>query len=71
MDQGNPSRELVLGAGSLAGNYFEQHGHQGNDDIEQLLMKIARPLNNCMPKGHEQENKVCHLSKSLISKLLN
>jgi Lipoprotein amino terminal region len=59
IEKGSPPRNLVLGAGAFVGKYNEQHGTEANKDIDTLLERIARPLENCKAKTHEQEDKVC------------
>ncbi|KAF4519899.1 hypothetical protein B566_EDAN008275 [Ephemera danica] len=62
----NPSRELVLGAGSLAGSYLTQHAHEHEKDIDDIILEIAKGLgNNCNAKTHEQENKILTALKGI------
>jgi hypothetical protein len=58
IEKGSPPRALVLGAGALVGKFNEHHGTEGGKEIDTLLERIARPLENCQAKTHDQEDKV-------------
>ncbi|XP_065351536.1 apolipophorins [Cloeon dipterum] len=61
----NAPRSLILGAGALVGKYHELHGVGENKEIDGLLDKITKPLDNCNTKTHEEEDKVLTALKGL------
>ncbi|XP_059491190.1 apolipophorins [Neocloeon triangulifer] len=65
IEKGNPARNLILGAGSLVGKYNEEHGIEGAKEIDTLLERIARPLENCNANNHEQEDKILTALKGI------